>query len=228
MVGIVIVSHSHRLAQGVKELAEQVAGGKVTIATAGGLDDATLGTSAERVQRAISEAYGDDGVVVLVDLGSAVMTAEVALVEGAVGAAVQAAAGAPLSEVDRAARRAVELMKPPTGAADSDRAGLPAGPPQPTVQERDKGARAVLTVRNSHGLHARPAAEFVRTSARFKSAISVRNLNRSGRVANGKSIVEVLSLGVECGHTIEVSADGPDQDAAIEALRTLVESGAGE
>ncbi len=242
MVGIVIVSHSHRLAQGVKELADQMTGGRVRIATAGGLDDETLGTSADRVLQAISAASGDDGVLVLMDLGSAVMTAEVAvemlpaemrgrvvlcpapLVEGAVAAAVQAAAGAPLAEVEAAARKAIDLMKPVARAGEAGSASQPAVQPR---EQREGKATAVLVVRNEHGLHARPAAEFVRTSSKFKAAISVRNLSRGGLTANAKSIVEVLSLGVESGHSIEVSADGPDQAEAVEALRSRVESGDG-
>ncbi|NPV71871.1 MAG: PTS-dependent dihydroxyacetone kinase phosphotransferase subunit DhaM [Firmicutes bacterium] len=251
MVGIVIVSHSHKLAQGVKELAEQVAGGKVNIATAGGLDDSTLGTSAERVLQAVSGAYGDDGVVILMDLGSAVMTAEVAvemlpadrqrrvvlcpapLVEGAVAAAAQAAAGASLGEVDSAARRAMELMKPSGRVADSGGScGQPVVPDNPPPACPALGghetARVLLTLRNRYGLHARPAAEFVRTASSFESAVFVRNLSKSGSVANAKSIIEVLTLGAESGHTIEVWAEGRDQAAALEALRDVVESGAGE
>lgn len=121
MIGLVLVSHSVRLAEGVKELADQMTGGSVKIAAAGGGPDGTLGTSAERIGAAIGAVYDPDGVLVLMDLGSAVMSAEVAveslpperannvllsnapLVEGAVVAAVEASIGKPLHEVEAAA-----------------------------------------------------------------------------------------------------------------------------
>src|SRR5437763_16082171 len=108
MIGIVLVSHSAQLAEGVKELASGMTGGSVPIASAGGGPDGGLGTDVERIRRAIEEVYSADGVLILMDLGSAVMSAEVAveeltqdrrervlvsnapLVEGAVIAAVEA------------------------------------------------------------------------------------------------------------------------------------------
>src|ERR1700691_4192631 len=124
MVGIVIVSHSARLADGVVELAREMAGPDVAIVAAGGLDlpDRPLGTDAALIERAIDEAWGDDGVLVLMDLRSAVMSAEMAaemlpddrrsrvllceapLVEGAVAAAVAARLGDPLDQVAAEAR----------------------------------------------------------------------------------------------------------------------------
>ena len=117
MVGLVIVSHSQRLAEGVVELARAMAD-EVRIAAAGGLEDGTLGTSYQRIHDAIEEVYSEDGVAVLMDLGSAVMTAEMVLedldkdnvllvdcplVEGAVLAAVESATGSSLQTlIDRA------------------------------------------------------------------------------------------------------------------------------
>ncbi len=110
MVGIVIVSHSQKLAEGVVELARAMAK-DVRIAAAGGLEDGTLGTSFQRIYDAIDEVYSEDGVAVLMDMGSAVMTTEMVLddmegrkirmvdcplVEGAVLAAVEAVTGSSL------------------------------------------------------------------------------------------------------------------------------------
>ncbi|MCR8672099.1 dihydroxyacetone kinase phosphoryl donor subunit DhaM, partial [Agrococcus sp. HG114] len=113
-VGLAIVSHSQRLAEGVREVAAQMAPG-VAIVAAGGTDDGGIGTSFDRVQRSLVEADSGDGVVVLCDLGSAVLTARTALdfaeaaeririadaplVEGAVAAAVAAEGGAALERV---------------------------------------------------------------------------------------------------------------------------------
>jgi dihydroxyacetone kinase phosphotransfer subunit len=125
-VGIVLVSHSARLAEGAADLAAQVSGGTVTVVAAGGTDDGGLGTSAEKIASALCRAEGGAGVLVLPDLGSAVLTvralledlhdASVALadapfVEGAVAATVTAAAGADLTAVAKAAEEAWHARK---------------------------------------------------------------------------------------------------------------------
>ena len=125
MVGIVIVSHSQKLAEGVKELAEMMAN-DVPIDAAGGLEEGLLGTSFERVKVAIEDVCGTDGAVVLMDMGSAGMTAELAgeecrdeavrlvdcpIAEGAVLAALAAASGAGLDEVARRAESARDMEK---------------------------------------------------------------------------------------------------------------------
>ena len=85
-----------------------------------------------------------------------------------------------------------------------------------------------LTVINKVGLHARPATLFVKTAARFRSNIQVRNLSRSTSWAPAKSILRVLGLGVEQNHQIEISAEGEDAQAAIDAITALVQSNFGE
>jgi phosphoenolpyruvate---glycerone phosphotransferase subunit DhaM len=118
MVGIVVVSHSAELARGVAELAGQVAGPEVRIEVAGGGPDGTLGTDDGLVRDAIRRANQGDGVIVLGDLGSAILTirhvlerqsnghavlVDAPLVEGAVAAAVVASTGSDIDEVARAA-----------------------------------------------------------------------------------------------------------------------------
>lgn len=113
MVGFVIVSHSETLAKGVVELTKMMAD-DVPIRAAGGLDDGSFGTSFEKISNAIEEVYSDDGVIVLMDMGSAVMTTEMVLelmperkivmadcplVEGAVAATVSAMVGRSLDEI---------------------------------------------------------------------------------------------------------------------------------
>lgn len=78
MVGIVIVSHSEKLADGVVDATKIMADG-CPVASAGGNDDGGYGTSYEKIRNAIEKVYSDDGVVVLVDMGSAVMTAEMVI-----------------------------------------------------------------------------------------------------------------------------------------------------
>lgn len=113
MVGIVIVSHSQKLAEGVVELAKMMAS-NAPVAAAGGLEDGALGTSYEKISAAIESVYSTDGVAILVDMGSAVMTTEMVLedlerdnvkmldcplVEGAVLAAVESAGGISLDDL---------------------------------------------------------------------------------------------------------------------------------
>ena len=126
-VGIVLVSHSVELAAGAAHLAAQVSGGTVTIIAAGGTDDGELGTSAAKVERGLSQAESGAGVVVLPDLGSAVLTvravlededpatnvvmADAPFVEGAVAATVTAAAGGDIKAVAAAAEEARNARK---------------------------------------------------------------------------------------------------------------------
>jgi phosphotransferase system HPr (HPr) family protein len=85
-----------------------------------------------------------------------------------------------------------------------------------------------LIVRNPSGLHARPAALFVRTAARFGSRITLENVDRGSAPADAKSIIAVMSSGVSRGQAIRITADGPDEDAAIAAIEAFVASGMGE
>ena len=126
-VSLVIVSHSARLAEGVAELAGQMAQGRVAIAAAGGGPDDTLGTSMEKVLAALQQVDNADGTLIFLDLGSAFLTTEMAvetftprhrvlispapLVEGAVIAAVESSIGNSLEEVAEAAEGAITLPK---------------------------------------------------------------------------------------------------------------------
>ena len=88
--------------------------------------------------------------------------------------------------------------------------------------------QATVEIRNEHGLHARPAALFVRAAGSHKSSVKVRNVTLDGQLANAKSIIEVLKIGVSRGHTIELVVEGPDEDVAIDSLCQFIQSGAGE
>jgi phosphotransferase system HPr (HPr) family protein len=89
-------------------------------------------------------------------------------------------------------------------------------------------ASAEITVENDHGLHLRPAADFVRMAARYRSQIQVTNLTRGGnRQANARSLLEVTALGVDTGHSIRLSATGEDAPDAVRALTDLIRSNFG-
>ena len=128
MIGIVLVSHSGLLAEGLADMARQITGGDVPVLAAGGGPDGTLGTDPDRIAAAVREAEAGDGVLVLVDLGSAVLSvralladgdldgarvalADAPLVEGAIAAAVSASAGLSSDDVVRAAEEARVVPK---------------------------------------------------------------------------------------------------------------------
>jgi multiphosphoryl transfer protein len=239
MVGIVIVSHSHRIAAGVVELAREMGGPDVAIEPAGGLTmpEHPIGTDAVVVMEAIERAWSDEGVLVLMDLGSAVLSAEMALdllpperrgrirlseaplVEGAVAAAVVARAGGSLEQVAAEARsgiaaKAAHLGVEPLAAAPEPGGGADRG-----------GARVRIVVHNAHGLHARPAARLVRVASAFDADVRVRNATTGAGPASARSLNGVATLGIERGHEIEATASGPDARLALEALEALAGRG---
>lgn len=125
MVGIVIVSHSQKLAEGVVEVSKMMATNAPIIA-AGGLDDGSLGTSYDKICAAIESVYSADGVIILMDMGSAVLTTEMVLeeldrpnvkmidcplVEGAVLAAVESAGGRSLEEITARIKESKDVKK---------------------------------------------------------------------------------------------------------------------
>jgi multiphosphoryl transfer protein len=245
VVGIVIVSHSAGLAEGVVELASQMAGPDVVIVAAGGLDqpDHPLGTDAALILSAIELAWNDDGVLVLMDLGSAVLSAELAVdmlpdsqrsgvllceapvVEGAVAAAVAARLGEPLAQVADEARGGLAGKAAQLGVA----VGSAGGPPAPVAAPADSRALELrLTVTNPLGLHARPAAKFVQTAGRFDATVSAENLTVPAGPASARSLNGVATLGVRQGHEVLVRAAGPQAAEAIAALRELAERNFGE
>lgn len=85
-----------------------------------------------------------------------------------------------------------------------------------------------VIVRNPSGLHARPASEFVAKAKGFQSKISIRRPGDDSFLGNAKSIIIMLSMGVGQGDSVEILADGPDEQQAVESLAALIESGFGE
>lgn len=240
MVGLVVVSHSHLLAQGVGELAEGMAGGEVRLAVTGGLDEPghPLGTDAVAVAAAIEQVWSPDGVLVLMDLGSAVLSAEMALdllgpdrrhkvllceaplVEGMVAAVVQARLGGSLEEVAAEARRALDPKTTQLGTAPH--------PPSAETPTAPAEASIRLVVTNPMGLHARPAVRFVETVAHHDAQVVVRNLTTGAGPGSGRSLNAVATLGVRQGHEIEVAASGAQAHQVLAALETLARDGFGE
>jgi phosphocarrier protein FPr len=240
VVGIVIVSHSAALAGAVVELAGQMGGGAVRIEPAGGMADGEIGTDLELVRAAIARAAGPDGVLVLMDLGSAVMTAEMAaelaaaesdarvllceapLVEGAVAAAARAGAGAPLDEVADEARSALGMKAGQLGIELGETA--PAPPAAPAA-----GALEVrLHVGIPLGLHARPAARVVETAGGFDARVTLTDETTGRGPVDARSLSALVTLGARQGHTLVARADGAQAAAVIAALAALADDGFGD
>ncbi|GJD23332.1 phosphoenolpyruvate-protein phosphotransferase [Rivularia sp. IAM M-261] len=249
VVGIVIVSHSKQLALGVRELAAQMVQGQVPLAVAGGVDDALnpLGTDVMQVHQAIETVYSDAGVIVLMDMGSALMSAEMALefllpeqrnnirlceaplVEGAVAAVVCAAAGGSIEQVLAEARGALAAKASQLGMeVPTTQQPEHIGEPSEIYFKEEYTKEIHIAVSNRMGLHARPAAQFVATSSRFEAQIKVKNLTKNTGYVRADSINQVAMLGVRHGHELAISATGTDADAAIAALQALVENNFGE
>jgi PTS hybrid protein len=197
------------------------------IVAAGGNDSGGIGTSFDKISSGITEAQQGRGVVILADLGSAILTAETALdflddadqslvviadapiVEGAVAAAVASETGGSLADVVAAARTA-------TGVADAhaDEHSL-------TREEVAGAVERSATLVNPSGLHARPAAEFVKHASKFSSTIQINGVD-------AKSLLRIMGLGLAQGSTVSILATGPDAAEAVDALISLVDSGFGE
>ncbi|MGY3859953.1 dihydroxyacetone kinase phosphoryl donor subunit DhaM [Aeromonas intestinalis] len=236
MVGIVVVSHSATLAAGISELAAQL-GSPAPLLLAAGVDDPDhpIGTDAIAVMNAIEQADDGGGVLVLMDLGSALLSAETALellppalsarvrlspaplVEGTLAAVVAAGAGLTLDEV------AAEAM-----------AGLQAkiamlGGPAPEVTVSEPAPVATLCWRhrvcNPHGLHVRPAAKLVAALKPFDAELT---LYKGEKGINPRSLTRLAMLDVRCGDEIELRASGPEAEQAIQAFKAVAEGRFGE
>jgi phosphoenolpyruvate---glycerone phosphotransferase subunit DhaM len=235
VIGIVVVSHSPALATAAVELAREMVHGagpvvEIAAGAAGG-----FGTDATEVTAALQRAASPDGVLVLMDLGSAVLSAELSLelsaptypvwlssaplVEGLVAAVVRAAGGAGLEVV---AREAEAALTPKSSTLAEHGVGRPE---TPAAEAAEPDARVRLTLINPLGLHARPAAQIATAVGAFTADVAVE---ACGRRADATSSLELLTLGAGHGAEITVTATGDDAARAIDTVRELVLAGFGE
>ncbi|MGX5356895.1 phosphoenolpyruvate--protein phosphotransferase [Kocuria sp. KH4] len=232
MIGIVVVSHSRALAEAAVELACEMVGERPPIAVAAGAGGG-FGTDAAAVADAVTAVDSPDGVLVLLDLGSAVLSAEMAqeflpadvagrvrlspapLVEGLVAAVVTAAAGAPLDAVLEEAGRGLAAKREHLGdAADPPAAGTTPPPAAPEVV-------AELPVDVPHGLHARPAARLVGLVRAADAAAAVTNLRTGRGPVDARSLSGLVTLAVRQGDRLRFEASGPGAASLAEAVRAL-------
>ncbi len=236
MIGVVVVSHSPQLARAAVELAlEMIRGDGPAVAIAAGVYDGSTGTDATRIAEAIGEVASPDGVLVVVDLGSAVLSAELALelidlpgvevrvtsapfVEGLMAGLVLAAAGASLDEVEREARESLESKRGQLG----DPAEAPAPVPESGELTLD------LRLRNPSGLHIRPASMIVLALTPLAATVTLANLRTGSGPRLANSPTKLLTLAAQKGDVVRVSASGDEARAALDVVRRLVADGFGE
>jgi len=233
-VGLVVVSHSRRLAEAAVQLArEMLHGQEVRVEVAAGLDDGALGTDAAAILDAVVAADAGEGVVVLMDLGSAVLSAELAvelldddararvvlcpapLVEGLIAACVAAGGGASREAV------AAEAV----GGLAGKQSHLAGAPAAACVESPSAEATASVVVPGRHGLHARPAARLVSAALAAEATIEARNGTTGSAWVPASSLVRVATLGALAGHQLELRASGPGAGQALAALVDLVGAG---
>ncbi|HEX2901843.1 MAG TPA: dihydroxyacetone kinase phosphoryl donor subunit DhaM, partial [Jatrophihabitans sp.] len=246
LVGLVLVSHSAGLADGVAELLRPMAP-DVTLLPAGGDDEGGLGTSFDRISAALGR-LGSEGGVVLYDLGSALLSTETALefldpdqaakieivdaplVEGALAAGVAAQGGASLAEVAAAARGAGAPGSTETADGAPGSAEHADGAPGSAEHADDAAAGSVVTrvvrLRNALGLHARPAATLVQALRGVQAAVTLARPN--GSAVDARSLLAVVRLATRAGDELEISATGPDRQLAVARAAELIQSGFGE
>lgn len=236
MIGIVVVSHSPKLARAAVDLAlGMVRGVGPRISIAAGVYDGSIGTDATQIAASITEVASPDGVLVLVDLGSAVLSAELALelislpgvevrvtsapfVEGLMAGLVRAAAGATLDEVEREARGSLESKRGQLG-----------DPADVTPEPPDHGELTLdLRLRNPSGLHIRPASMIVLALTPLDATVTIANLRTGSGPRLANSPTKLLTLAAQKGDVVRVSASGAQARAALDVVRGLVAEGFGE
>lgn len=238
MIGLVLVSHSAPLAQATADLALQMVHDvRPEIRLAGGVEGG-FGTDAAAIAAAIDElAEVATGVVLITDLGSAVLSASLALdirsstvpvristgpfVEAATAAVVVAASAASLDavceEADQALRAKQSAHESESSAAQTD-AGSSSGDSASIEEE----------LVNPQGLHSRPAAVLVRAASAYESGIEITNLTAERGPVKAASLIGILSLAAAGGHRVRIDARGPDASEAVTALGALIAEGFGE
>lgn len=251
MIGVLAVSHSAALADAALALAGQMAGaGSVPVRAAAGAGtdpegNAVLGTDATAVAAGIDALAdaGADGIVILTDLGSAVMSAEMGVefrasdvpvrllaapfVEGLVAAVTTAGAGGSLDDVAREATNALAAKGGLTAADDAAPTSAVAPPATPTENAAvsASGLSASVTVTDPNGLHARPVAQFVRAAAGLPVTVT---LDRTGQSVSAASLVQLLTLGATQGDTVTLTLPAghtPDElDAVVRGFEAAQEA----
>ena len=237
MIHLILVSHHPDIARGIAALAAQMSAAPETIHTAAGIDDPDnpVGTDAVRIMQTLLEADNPDGILILVDLGSAILSAQTALdllndpalaarcrisaaplVEGAISAAVAASSGADLETVAREATQALAAKQAALGES---------APTSATPVVAPSGDSTTITLTNRDGLHARPAARLVAALTPYRARLI---LTCGDKQADGKSLNQLALLQARHGDRLTLHADGDDAAAALQTFRELAAANFGD
>ena len=237
MIHLILVSHHPDIARGIAALAAQMSAAPETILTAAGIDDADnpVGTDAVRIMQTLLEADNPDGILILVDLGSAILSAQTALdllddpalaarcrisaaplVEGAISATVAASSGADLETVAREATQALAAKQASLGES---------APASATPVVAPSGDSTTITLTNRDGLHARPAARLVAALTPYRARLV---LTCGDKQADGKSLNQLALLQARHGDRLTLHADGDDAAAALQTFRELAAANFGD
>ncbi|MBH0082635.1 dihydroxyacetone kinase phosphoryl donor subunit DhaM [Salinibacterium sp. SWN167] len=257
MIGIVVVSHSPALAQAAVDLAlEMVGETPPPIAIAAGAGDGIIGTDAVKVAAAIDEVASGEGVLVFMDLGSAVLSSTMAtefmtttdevrltdapFVEGLIAAIVLANAGASLDEVDREARAAMGAKQSQLAdqggaaaadaalAAEAPAAAAPAAPAADGTSADPTEVTVEVPLVNPDGLHARPASLIVQALAGVDAKLTITDVTAGKGPVSGNSLIGIMSLGAAKDHVLKFTATGGAAQQAVDTLVTMTGDGFGE
>ena len=248
MIHLILVSHHPDIARGIAALAAQMSAAPETIHTAAGIDDADnpVGTDAVRIMQTLLEADNPDGILILVDLGSAILSAQTALdllddpalaarcrisaaplVEGAISAAVAASSGADLETVAREATQALAAKQASLGEENPLPCAAGEGARVITVPDDNipSGDSTTITLTNRDGLHARPAARLVAALTPYRARLI---LTCGDKQADGKSLNQLALLQAHHGDRLTLHADGDDAAAALQTFRELAAANFGD
>lgn len=250
MVNILLVSHSHKLARGTAELVRQMAPSpNLSIKVAAGLGDdhEEIGTDAVEIMEALNELAENNDVLVLMDLGSAVLSTEMALqmlnedvvarvrmcpapfVEGAIPAGVQASLGGSLQEVYDEAMNALSAKQKQI-LGDEEIPTSPENPQEEPIVTAESDNESVLKVKvtNASGLHARPASLFTQTVKKHDAKLQVINLSEGSEEIPIKGMISVMLIQAKKGDELILKATGPARQALLKELEQLFLNNFGE
>lgn len=237
-----MVSHSLALAKATLRLMQSMVGQQMPIAVAAGTgeDFDDLGTDATEIYAGIESVMGNDGVLVLMDIGSAILSAEMAMefmdeevrknvklcpspfVEGAISAVVAAKSGNSLEEVYRETTKALQQKLRHLGVEEEENVA------SDKEEELKAGQKIQVVVPNPFGFHARPVAKLIEIADAYKSKIQIQNKTDSNGPVNIRSMSAVIGLEVLKGHKVELIAKGKDAEVALAKFKEEIEKGLGD
>ncbi|AUJ50618.1 dihydroxyacetone kinase phosphoryl donor subunit DhaM [Brachyspira hyodysenteriae] len=238
MVSLIFVSHSYKLAKITAEYIKEVTNTNVEISFSGGSGDdhKEIGTDAVDVFNAIERVYSDDGVIIFCDLGSALISSELAIsmldedkalnvritsapfIEGGINAAIQSSLG---KNIDEVINESLESLTPKISYVKDKVDYTITNEALDDIEFKDyvKGEYKILL---ENGFHARPVFMFINLIANSKSEVYISNKTKHKPPVSADSITKVTLLNIEYGDVMEIYAKGPDADQVLERFEYLV------